>query len=391
MDILERYYNYIDNIADMKDWGREELVIYLIDEMKNNPQFKDYIALRQELLTEAERDKSALYYYLSSRIEEEEIIQMVIISIVKDIRTKSREIFSRKSFEEYHLQQKIFKLYPELFDSLRVKSNNKKDYELMKLNVVNFNPIPDSPKFRHVRYKSHFLFIDNYLDSRIPRFLIDKYGKDEIFIRIDPYTVSDTTPGISLEEIALRPPNPNWAKILRIYPGKNEGSEFYLPKADEIDALDIDQETKKKIWWESVEYKIRKLEITADMKNEGNQKHFSMSLEELSEENITEGKLIGRMIHLDAVDASDMPFNEIRLKHLDLAINVYTGDEKIKERMNCSLASGGVTADASYRTHLIRIDNVMLSDLLEIARLFFISETMVEEWIDTQFEFLKDK
>ena len=124
------------------------------------------------------------------------------------------------------------------------------------------------------------------------------------------------------------------------------------------------------------------------MKNENGKKHFSMSLEELSVESLSEGKLIGRMIHLDAIDAYDMPFDKIRLNHLDLAINVYK-DEAIEERNNCALASGGVITDASYRTHLFRADSIMLSDLLEIARLFFKSTTMVEEWIEKQFEFMK--
>ncbi|MFJ6267036.1 hypothetical protein ACIQGW_18905 [Lysinibacillus xylanilyticus] len=52
MDIFERYYNYIGNIAEMKDWKIEDLVIYLKDEMKNNIQFKDFIDFRQELLTD---------------------------------------------------------------------------------------------------------------------------------------------------------------------------------------------------------------------------------------------------------------------------------------------------------------------------------------------------
>lgn len=50
-----------------------------------------------------------------------------------------------------------------------------------------------------------------------------------------------------------------------------------------------------------------------------------MSLEELSEESLSEGELIGRSIHLDSMDAYDMPFEKIKLYHLDLAINVKSG------------------------------------------------------------------
>ncbi len=390
MDIDSRYFNYIDNIAEVKAWKIEDLVIYLIKEMKNNIQFKDFIVFRQKFLTNSERN-SLLFSNLSRMIDDGEEETMVIIAIAKDIHSISNKMFSRKKFEQYHLQQNVFKEYPELFEELRLKSNNNKDFELVKLNAINYDPIPNNPEHGYFKYKNHYLFIDSYLDSRIPRFLIDNYGKDEIYIRIDPYSMSKTVPLLPKKAEFSRPPNPKWARILRIFPGKPEGSKLYLPTADEIEELYKDHpEIRKKKYWESEMKKIRKLEIIASMKNESKTKHFSMSLEELSEESIADGKLIGRMIHLDALDAYEMPFEKIKLNHLDLAINVYT-DGAIKERMNTSLDSGGVITDASYRTHLIRIDNIMFSDLLKIARLFFKSETMVEEWIDTQFEFLKDK
>ncbi|MGE7696648.1 hypothetical protein ACQKNC_21550 [Lysinibacillus sp. NPDC094177] len=388
MDEFEIYYSYIEDTARMKNWKIEDLVIYLNDEMKNNIQLKDIIIpFREDLLTDTEKDKNGLYYYLRELIDGEENTKLVICAIAKEISSKSRELHAIKAFEPYHPQQTVFNMYPELLDELRIKSNKKKDYELIKLNAINFNPMPDSPKYRHCKYKNHFLFIDSYLDSRIPRYLIDKYGPDEIYIRIEPYVVSDAAPPMSLEEEFLRPPNPKWAQILRIYPGNSEGCEVFLPEPIEGDTIGDDPK-KKRQWWEYEVSKLRKLEINAGMKNENNKKHFSMSLEELSEESLSEGKLIGRYIHLDAIDAFDIPFHKIRLNHLDLAINVYKG-EKISERMNSSLASGGVVTDASYRTHIIRIDNIMFSDLLEIARLFFKSETMAEEWIETQFEFMK--
>ncbi|WJN47502.1 hypothetical protein QUH71_26410 (plasmid) [Priestia aryabhattai] len=55
--------------------------------------------------------------------------------------------------------------------------------------------------------------------------------------------------------------------------------------------------------------KSRRLETNATMKNEVEQKHFSMSLEELFEESLSERILIGRMIHLDSIDSYDIPFD----------------------------------------------------------------------------------
>ncbi|KUP22070.1 hypothetical protein [Paenibacillus sp. DMB5] len=86
------------------------------------------------------------------------------------------------------------------------------------------------------------------------------------------------------------------------------------------------------------------------------------------------------------MDSYDTPFEQVRLNHLDLAINVYQGDS-ILERMTSTLTTGKRITDATYRTHIFRADSIMFSDLLEIAFIFFKSETMLKEWVEYQFEF----
>ena len=386
MEELDLYSEYIEKIARMEKWELSDLAYFFKEELKTNIQLRELIIpTRQALLSE--HDRNGVFFFLRNNIlEGDEYIQLIVSSIVQDVLSISKEYHAYLSFEEYHSEQTVFKKFPELLNELRERENGNKDLELIRLNAINFNPIPNRPKYRTCKYKEHFLFINDYLDSRIPRYLIDKYGTDDLYIRIEPYMVSNNAPPMILEEEFLRPPNPKWIERLRIYPGKSEGCEIFLP---DLNDEDIGGDEKKKMqYWEYSIKKIRRLETNATMKNEGNQKHFSMSLEELSEESLSEGILVGRMIHLDAIDSYDIPFDEIRLNHLDLAINIYK-NEKISERIGSSLASGGVITDASYRTHLIRADNIMFSDLLEIARLFFKSETMVEEWVDKQFEFMK--
>jgi len=386
MDELDIYSEYIDKVAKIKKWDVIDLAVSFKEELKNNKKLVDsIIPTRQALLSD--QDRNGVFFYLHNNIlEGDECIQLVLSSIIQDILAISQEYYSKLSFENYNLEQPVFQEYPELFEELRERPNRSKDLELIKLKAIGYNPPPNSPKYRTCKYKNHFIFMNAYLDSRIPRYLIDKYGTHELYIRLEPYELSDTAPPMVLEEEFLRPPNPKWIERLKIYPGKSEGCEIFLP---DLSDENIRNDEKKKLqYWEYSIKGIRKLETNATMKNERDQTHFSMSLEELSEENLAKGKLIGRMIHLDAIDSFDTPFDEIRLNHLDLAINVYTG-EKIKERMESSLASGSVITDASYRTHLIRADNIMFADLIEISRLFFKSESMVEEWIEKQFEFVK--
>lgn len=43
MELYDSYFNYIDNIAGVKAWKIEDLVIYLIKEKKNNIQNRKFI------------------------------------------------------------------------------------------------------------------------------------------------------------------------------------------------------------------------------------------------------------------------------------------------------------------------------------------------------------
>lgn len=385
MEELDLYDEYIKKIARIKNWELTDLAYFFNEELKTNNQFRELIIpTRQALLTKNDRNET--FFFLAENIlEGDENTRLILSSITQEVLSSSKEYHAHLSFEDYHPEQPVFKKFPELLNELRERPNGSKDLELIKLNAINYRPIPDIPTHRTFKYKDYFLFINSYLDSRIPRYLINKYGTNDLYIRMEPYIISDKAPPMSLQEEFLRPPNPKWIERLKIYPGKNEGCEIFLP---DLNPEDISKDKKKhKQYWEYNIKQIRRLETNATMKNEGQQKHFSMSLEELSEESLSEGMLVGRMIHLDAIDSYDIPFDEIRLNHLDLAINIYK-DEQLTERMGSSLASGGVIADASYRTHLIRADNIMFSDLLDIVRLFFKSETMVEEWIDKQFKLI---
>ena len=71
------------------------------------------------------------------------------------------------------------------------------------------------------------------------------------------------------------------------------------------------------------------------------------------------------------------------MNHLDLAMNVYEGDARTA-RMAMHLRNGTVE-NASFRTHLLRVEGVPLSALLDLATMFFRSTTLTTEWIADQF------
>jgi hypothetical protein len=77
------------------------------------------------------------------------------------------------------------------------------------------------------------------------------------------------------------------------------------------------------------------------------------------------GRVIGRMIHFDTSMPRDTPWEDVRLDHLDLAINLYTGDVA-QERLRTPVHQRIETR----RTHIFKAAPIALKLLPGIACLF---------------------
>lgn len=109
--------------------------------------------------------------------------------------------------------------------------------------------------------------------------------------------------------------------------------------------------------------------------------HTSWTIEELTLPD-QYGFILGRMIHLDTIDPWGTPFENVQLKHIDLAINVYA-PHVVKSRMEWELRSWKVP-DASTRTHIFRVDDVPSFFLYWLAREFLESRTLLARWMAQQ-------
>ena len=69
----------------------------------------------------------------------------------------------------------------------------------------------------------------------------------------------------------------------------------------------------------------------------------------------------------------------MQLNHLDLAINIYQGQRRA-ERFSQTMQSGKVP-DASFRTHLFRIEQASFLSLFDFSRQFLKSPVLLGEWI----------
>jgi len=89
--------------------------------------------------------------------------------------------------------------------------------------------------------------------------------------------------------------------------------------------------------------------------------------------------MIGRCIHLDTYAPPGTSQGAARLAHLDLAINVYRGVDRAARIGNT--LQHGKAQDATYRTHLYRIEDVPFPALFAFAALLLKSKTLLGEWL----------
>lgn len=382
MENDDLYQEFIEETGRMKKWELKDLAIYINNELKvNNELISAIIPFRKQFLVD--EDKNAVYYFLCNYFTEVNGDDLIsICSIVKEIYDYSLKKYFALSFEKYNQDQLIFKEYPELFEEIREKRNGNKDFELINLKAVNYRPIPNVKSHNFFKYNNHFIFVDDFLDIRIVSFLIEKYGVENLYIRLNPFQLSNESPKLSLQEEFLRPPNPMWIENISIYPGKTEGASLFIPA---LTVQDVCDKRTRLQFTEFHEQKIRTLQSIATMKLENGKKHLSMSIEELSDEYEDLEVLIGRMIHLDVLYSNEESFYKIKLNHLDLAVNVYEGEDALK-RKSSDLSMGEKIVGASYRTHLIRADSISFSDLLIISKYYFKSATMINDWINYHFK-----
>lgn len=195
------------------------------------------------------------------------------------------------------------------------------------------------------------------------------------FIRIHPYYIHDKLPPIFLYEEALRPVNPNWINSLNLYKGQSTGGHYILQPSETGDF-----EMDRLRFWDYEVKKVRSLEIYAQRSNSGN---LSMMIEEIKNNQEYSSYYIAKCIHLDTNNEVGTNINDTTLNHIDLAINIYD-NSAYKQRINQSLSNGRVV-DATYRIHLLRLEDVPFKLLINLSYLFFDNETLTEEWITEQF------
>lgn len=349
---IEEYRERIEKLAEKLDSEQITTYVYLEDEIKqSNKSIIDLVLFRSEQIVEKDLEsvegilKTGLFKNCNKNYRIACILLTYEIDNLKYIQNYKIRCL------KYSKEQPIFRFEPKLFEKIRTKENGTKDLELIEYKV--FDHINNT---EIVKYNKSYSLIDSDLDPQIILWAKNDFKNNPLYIRINPFRAFNFKPSHKINEAILNPANPNWWKNLKIYNGNKVGAAYILDN-------------------------FGRLEVIFKRNNNNN---LSMMAEELMKID-DYGIMIGRMIHLDTDDQYGNDFNLSTLNHLDLAINIYIGEDALK-RDSEDLTKGDKVSDASFRTHLLRIEKVPFNSIFEFSRMFFKSKELVNEWLYDQFQ-----
>jgi len=299
----------------------------------------------------------------------EDDIRLACFCVCMEASTIRQKAEIEKACQLYTEDMPVFQRFKNLYREVRKG-------ELINYEAI--NRTSDSYVFT-VEKKNGYGVIDRRLPVIILDWLDTSYSPNKRFIRINPYVGSLEKPLGHITEAVLNYPDPQWWADLRIYNGKEKGSSYQL----------LDDPNDADNYWDFRVKGIRKLEFHVRRNNEKDGcPYLSMMMEELEyHQNFSDSQesfLIGRMIHLDTQAAIGDEFIKAKVLHIDLSYNYYFGD-KAEKRLQQDLSLKGRVVDADHHIHLLRVEDIDLSELFPMAFSFFKSKTMVYEWCHYQF------
>jgi hypothetical protein len=295
--------------------------------------------------------------------------RMAGLLCVRDLDSRVALAELRRSCAPYDRSQPLFVAAPYLWDWTHPRG--KKERELVHCKSLVWGRSGQLVDFGSVQARPHPLLLRGLL-----AWLRQYFPPQHLYIRLDPY---DVGPDLStpLEEAAVRPSDPDWWTRLTLYPRTRTGALYEL--------TDCSPEENHHQYWEFHVHSLGRLEVAFRRDNSGLLVGMIEELPRLSDC----GYLVGLCLHLTSHSPVGTLWDASIATHIDGAINVYT-DGWERQRIATRLDEGKVF-DASFRSHLFRVDTAPLRTLLPIARHFFRSECLVTEWFQDQFGSARDQ
>jgi len=362
---IEQYFSNVETMA-MKSLesaiSPQDLIMSPGDQ---SALINDSIECRASLLTPQEENELSGYLIIGYFSERTRHQRLAAFAFCFDVQRTADLLSIRSQCEQYSKEQKLFVGAPGLFDRIRTRqSNGRPDLELIELSAV--KSISGTELYK---VSNGFAKLSPYLSPGIVKWAQDNHPLSPKFIRLDPHEHYQVQPDLLLCEATLVPANPRWLANIDLPIGKKEFSAYSL-----LDRPIADAPAE---FWEFHVRKLRKLEVHAKRKKHD---YLSMMIEELTAPDEAQGFMCARCIHLDTSDPVGTPLHKVKIDHLDLALNVYCGTDRAK-RFEKTLQKGKAQ-DATFRTHLFRIENMPFPALFTFCEMFLNSRLLLSEWLN---------
>ncbi len=325
----------------------------------------DCIECRASLLTPDEEKDLEGYLEIGYFNERTERQRLAAFAFCFEVQRTADLLSIRSHCAQYTKEQKLFVGEPTLFDRIRTrKSNGRPDLELIDLSAV--KSISGTELYKT---DNGFAKLSPYLNPGIVKWAHDNHPSSPIFIRLNPHEYHHSQPSQLLCEATLVPANPKWLANIDLPVGKKEFAAYCL--------LDKPAAEAPAEFWDYHIRKLRKLEVHARRRE---RTYLSMTIEELSAPDEAQDFMSARCIHLDTFTPIGTALHEVRISHLDLALNVYC--KKDSERRFENTLQNGKAQDATFRTHLFRIEDIPFVALFTLCQMFLRSRILLNEWFE---------
>lgn len=328
----------------------------------------DCIICRESLLTSQEENDLSGYLVLGLFTGRARRQRQATFAFCFDVQHAADLLTIRRQCERYDRTQALFTGAPELFDKIRTREDGGgPDLELIDLDAV--QSVAGSEIYRAGQ---GFTRLSPYLSPGIVTWARTTYPKRPTFIRLDPHQFHTSQPPQLLTEATLVPANPKWLSGFSLRKGMKDFAAYTLIERPPADS-------PAEFWDYRIRH-LRRLEIHVARRRDD---YLSMMIEELPRPDDPNGFMTAQCIHLDTRDPVCTPLDEVELQHLDLALNVYCGDDRTA-RFDQSLQDGKVY-DATFRTHLFRIERAPFQALFSFCEMFLRSRVLLGEWLNELF------
>lgn len=365
----EQYLVEVERLADLVEREKIRLEALAREPLTHSAVTAECVAFRRAVMTADDIAAGRVWLECGYVPDLPRSEQQAWAALIGDVCRRSQHLALERVCARYSPEQPLFLGAPTLWQHIRQRGEGGTlDLELIGDRAVTCvcNEIYQT--------SGGYSMLPPQLPAAIPTWCRKAFPDAPRYLRLDPSRFSIAEPMGMLRKAAIVPADPKWMSRLALFPRTSTYARYELLDAPLADNPDQFREYHLE--------GLRRLEVHAQRRQVD---YLSMMIEELPDADASNGLMVSYGLHLDTRAVSGTPINEVKLQHLDLALNVYTERERARRAAD-SLQDGKVW-DATYRTHLYRIEDIPFAAVFSIAPMFFRSQILVAEWFrDLGFE-----